>query len=60
MYLSSKISHGQRLKNISIYCHFLDSSSVHSSDGVKEKLKDKSENKINVSRLKIKNKEKGM
>ena len=52
--------HGQRLKTISIYCHFLDSSSVHSSDGVKEKLKDKSENKINVSRLKIKNKEKGM
>ena len=53
-------SHGQRLKTISIYCHFLDSSSVHSSDGAKEKLKDKSENKINVSRLKIKNKEKGM
>ena len=57
---SQDISHGQRPKIISRYCHFLDSSSFHSSDGVKEKLKDKSDNKRSASRPKIKNKEKGM
>ena len=60
MYLSPRILHGQRPKIISRYCHFLDSSSFHSSDGAKEKLKDKSENKRSVARPKIKNKEKGM